>query len=156
SRPAARATESSENFVRDQLRAVAARNLGGATQPTGRLGDHSGCALNQRFKYERGVGIAALLLCDNFAFELIDAFPVALAIFAGVGAIGLRAIERATVTIRRRRLVGFEQQTGIRLVKEIDVTERNGADGVAVIRAVERKKLRAGPSGAPREFVSEL
>ena len=66
-----------------------------------------------------------------------DAFPVALAIFAGVGAFRLCAIKRTPIAIRRHDLVRLEQQTGITFVKQINVTERNRADSVAVICAFE-------------------
>ena len=111
------------------------------SQPA-RLRNHSRRALNQRLENKRGVGISLSFLRRKFLFHQPDAFPVALAIFAGVGAFRLGAIERTPIAIRRHDLVRLEQQTGIAFVKQINVTERNRADGVAVIGAFERKKSR--------------
>jgi len=116
---------------------MAACDFGGAMQPAWRLRNHSRRALHQRFEDERGVGIAFFLLRDEFLFEFIDAFPIALAILARIGPLRLRAIERTAITIWRRYFVRPEQQAGVAFVEQIDVSERDGADGVAVIGAVE-------------------
>ena len=81
-------------------------------------------------------------LRGKFLFHFADAFPVAFAIFAGIGAFRLGAIERTAIAIRRHDFVGLEKQAGVSFVKQINVAERNRADRVAVIRAVERKEFR--------------
>ena len=143
---------------------MAARDVRDLPQPARRLRNHSRRALHQRFKHKRGVGISSFLLRGKFLFNLADTFPVALAVFARVGAFRLGAVERTAVAIRRHDLVRLEQQPGVAPVKQINVAERDRADGVAVIRAFEGKKfwlaassrtLSAAPR-APGEFVGEL
>ena len=112
-------------------------------QPAARLRNHSRRALHQRLEDKRRVGISLFLLRGKFLFHQADAFPVAFAIFPRVGAFRLGAVERTAIAIRRHDLVRLEQQTGVSLVKQINVAERNRADGVAVIRAFERKKSSA-------------
>ena len=146
---------------------MAARDFRHPPQPAGRLRNHSRRALNQRLKDERRVGISLSFLRREFLFHQPDAFPVALAIFAGVGAFRLGAIKRTPIAIRRHDLVRLEQQTGITFVEQINVAERNRADGVAVICAFEGQELRlelctatrrraACAARAPGEFVGEL
>jgi hypothetical protein len=109
------APEACQYFVGDEQRAVAARDARGAPQPALGLGNHAGGALHQRFEDKGRVGITLFLLRGEFLFENIGAFPMALAVEAGIGAFGLGAVERATVTIRRRRAVGLEEQSGVAL-----------------------------------------
>src|SRR5690606_24650928 len=107
---------------------------------------------------KRCVRISAFLLRRHFFFHLPDAFPVALAIFPRIGAFGFGAIEWTSVAVGRFDLVRFEQQTAVSLVKQINVPERNRADGVAVICAFERKEFWSWLSAAraTSEFVGEL
>src|SRR5439155_995934 len=129
------------HLVRNQLRAIAARNVGHPAQPTHGLRNHSRRALNQRLHDHCGVGIAAFFPGGESLFHLADALPFAPAVLARVGALGFRSIERATIAIRRHRRVRFEQQSSVRFMKQIDVTQTDRAHGVAVIGAVEREKL---------------
>ena len=125
------------DFVGDEQRAVAARDFRHPAQPAARLRNHSCRALNQRFKDKRRVGISLPPLRCEFLFGQPNAFPVAFAIFAGVGAFRLCAIKRTPIAIRRHDLVRLEQQTGITFMEQTNVTERNRADRVAVIGAFE-------------------
>ena len=67
-----------------------------------------------------------------------DAFPVALAVVARIGALGLRAVEGTTIAVRRHHAIGLEQQSGVSLMKQINAAERYGSHGIAVIRTFER------------------
>ena len=139
--------KSRHHFVRNQQRAVAAGDFRGLAQPARRLRNHSRRALHQRFKDKRGVGISLFLLRGEFLFHLADAFPIAFPIFARIGAFRLGAVERTAITIRRHDLVRLEQQPGIAPVKQINVAERDRADGVAVIRAFEGKEFGCAARG---------
>ena len=137
---------------------MAARNFRHAPQPAIGLWNHAGGTLHSRFKHEGGVGISLFLLRGKFLFHLADTFPPAAAIIAGVGAFGLGAVERTTVAIRRHHLIGWKQHSAVSFVKQINVAERDCADGVAVIRAGERKEagLHRFTARAPGKFVGQL
>src|SRR5260221_10934460 len=106
-------SQSSHHFICDQQGSVAARDFPNATQPSGWLRNHSRRALNQRLENESRIRIFSFFVRFEFLLELADAFPIALPIFPGIGAFGLRAIERASIAIRRSRGVSFEEQGAI-------------------------------------------
>src|ERR1043165_9357798 len=99
---------------------MAPGNFRDSPKPSCRLRDHAGGALNQRLDHHRGIGISALRSCRKFLLDLADAFPTALAINPSVGALRLRAIEWAPVTIRRHHLVRFESQPRVSPMKQLD------------------------------------
>src|SRR6202142_2923170 len=109
--------KSGHHLVRNEQGAVCPGNVGGSAQPARWLRNHARRALHQRLKHKRRVGIPFFLLGRELLFNLADAFPMALPIFARVGAFRLRAVEWAAVKIRRHDLVGLEQQSGITPVK---------------------------------------
>ena len=127
-------------------------------QPTSRLRNHSGRALHQRLEDERRVGISFFLLRGKCFLHEADTFPVAFSILARVIALRFRAIERTTITIRSHHLVSLKQHPAVSFVEQINVAERDRANGVAVIRAVQREKAWIGfcAASAPRELVSKL
>jgi hypothetical protein len=104
-----------------------------------------------------GVGIAFPLLRPELSLQLAETFPVAFAILARVGALGFGSVEGTTIAIGRHHLIGSEQQARIGFVEAINVAEGDGADGVAVVSAFERKEfwLLASASAAG-ELVSEF
>ena len=129
--------KSCHHFIRDEQRAMAARDVRHLPQPAAGLRNHSGRTLHQRLEDECGVGISASFLRGELLLHFADTFPVAFPIFARVGAFRLCPVERTAIAIRRHDLVRLEQHSGISLVEQINVAERNRADRVAVIRAVE-------------------
>ncbi len=151
------AAKAGHHFIGNQLRAVAADNLGDAAQPACRLGDHAGGALHQGLDDHRGAGISGFFAGGEFFFNERDALVVAFAVIAGIGVFGFGAVKRAAVTVRRHDAVGLEKEAGISLVKEINVPETDSAEGVTVIRALQGKKSGIfGKAGAPGINVSEL
>src|SRR5690349_7869207 len=88
------------HFVRNEQRAVFARDAGDLPQPTRGLRNHTRRALNQRLENKSGVRVATLPLRGKFLLDLADAFPVAFAVLASVSALGLCAIERTAITVR--------------------------------------------------------
>ena len=114
------------------------RNVRDLAQPARGLRNHPRCALHERFKHKTSVRVSAFLLGGKLLLDLADAFPVALAIFPRIGALGLRAVERTTVAIGRHHVISLEQQTGVSLMKQSNAAERNGSHSIAVIRTFER------------------
>ena len=98
--------------------------------------------------------------------HLADAFPVALAVFPRVGALRLGAVEGTAIAIWRHDFVGLEKQAGVGFVEQINVAERDRAHGVAMIRAIKRKKFWLNGSRgrsphqpaarSPREFIGQF
>ena len=76
-----------------------------------------------------------LLPLPERLLDFADTFPVALAVVTGVGALGLGAIERAAVAVRRHDLITLEQESGICFVKKVHVPQADRSHGVAVVRA---------------------
>ena len=154
----ARAAKAGHHFIRDQQRPMTACDVRGLPQPPAWLRNHSRRALHERFKHKCRVGIALFLLRRKFLFHQPHAFPGTFPVLARILPFRLRAIERTTIAIRRHHLVRGEQHPAIRLVKQIHMTERHRADGVAVVRAIQGKKpglgfFAARPAG---KFIRQL
>jgi hypothetical protein len=151
------AAERGEDFVGDEQGAMAACESGDAVQPASGLGDHAGGALDERFEDEGGVGPVLVGGAGEALLDLVDAFPTTLPVIAGIGAFGSGAVERAAIAIGGHDVVGTEEQTGVRAVKEVDVAEADGAEGVAVVGGVKREEAGFGVlAGAPRELIGEF
>jgi len=86
--------------------------------------------------------MALLFLVLESLRDLASAFPIALPIRASISAFGFRAIKRAAIAIRRHHAIGFKQRAGIAFVKQIDMAKADSANGVAMVRAVQREKAR--------------
>ena len=143
------AAKGGHHFVGNQLGAVAAGDFRHPAQPAGRLRDHAGRALDERLKNKRGVGIALLFPRGEFLLHFSNAFPMAFAVFPGVGPLRLGAVEGAAIAVGGHDLAGFEKQAGVTSVKQINVAEADRPDGVAVIGGVQAEK-RAGGGCARR------
>src|SRR5436190_24058085 len=104
------------------------------------MGDHSGCALNQRLDHKRGVGISFLALNSKLLFNQTHAFVVAATILARIMPLWFRFVEWTTIAIGRGDLVRFEEKLAIAFVKQRNVPKAGRANRVPVIGAFERKK----------------
>ncbi len=136
------AAKARHDFVGNELRAVAAGDGSRAAQPAGRLRNHPCGALHERLKNESHIRIAFALLRRELPFNEVQTLVIAAPVFTGVGALGLGAIERAAIAVRRHDLVGLEEQARVGLVKKVNVAEPDRADGVAVVGAFKGKKAR--------------
>ena len=136
------------HFIGDQERAVSAGEIGGAMQPARGLRDHAGGALHQRLENKCGVSDCPFFSARRIFFRLDQCIPNAPAVFAGVGAFGFGAVERAAITIGRGHAVAFEKQTAVGPMKEINMPQADRADGVAMIRAAQRPEISAFDRGA--------
>ena len=146
------------HFIRDEQRTVCAGEVGGLAQPVERLRDHSGRALHQWLEDEGSVRFAALLLFRQRLIHFAHAFPIAPPIVAGVFALGIGAVERATVAVGRHHAVGLEEQLRVSAMEEIDLAEADRADRVAMIGAGEGEEAWFGlrSACASSELVAEL
>ena len=103
-----RAAKPGHHFVGDEKRFVGTGDFADALQPTLGLWDHPCRTLHERFVGESCVVLALLLSFLKCPFHLTDAFPLALAIFSSIGALGLRLVERTTITIGCHYFVRLE------------------------------------------------
>src|ERR1035441_8919986 len=118
-----RTTKSGHDLIRNQQRSMRASDLCRASQPTGGLRDHSRRALHQGLDNKRRVRASSLLLGRELLLQFAEAFPVALPIIPGVGALGLGAVEWTAIAVRRHHLVGFEEQARVSPVKQVNMTQ---------------------------------
>ena len=125
------------HLVGDELNAVPPGDSGDPAQPSHRLRDHPGRALQPRLEEHCGVVAAPFFAGGKPLLDLVNAFELALAGVACVVAFRLGLVERAAVAVRRHDLVRLEEHPGVCLVEQVDVTCADRANCVSVVRAVE-------------------
>ena len=119
-------SESGEDFVRNHQHAVAVAQLPDAVEKLARPHDHPARALEHRLDEHRGDLVAAGLQPGLEVAEAVDSARLA------------PEVHRAAVAVRRVHAVDGEEQGGKRLREDRVFAHRHRADGVAVIRVVER------------------
>ena len=131
-----RPAKARHDFVSNQQRAIALHNLRDVSQVTGRVRNHARRALHQWLNDEGGVGIATALTGEG-QFHRRHALPLAFDVFPSVATLRLCAIKWASVAVRRPDLVGCEEQARVCFVKQVDMSQADRADSIAVIRAIQ-------------------
>lgn len=151
------AAEAGHDFVGDDEGAMGAGEGGGALEPAIGLGEDAGGALESGFDDEGGVGAFLALGAVEGLFDMIDAFPVALAVGTGVGGLGGGAVVGAAVAIGGHDGVGGEEQAAVGAMEEVDMAEGDGADGIAVVGALEGEEAGKGDgAGAAGVFPGQF